>query len=155
MEAARCQLGNLLSVPSLPKWTMSLLIRYLPRGLMSALLMPFLSSPPDGRSGPIASCSCPWGCPLCLPHGCAHLQPGSLELTPLLRNGGLKGVLLKAGKSQAVLAHAWCVYTQSWNWFSLPRQCLGGEAISEVCPLRLMRPDSLFTRTLKSLPLSA
>lgn len=43
MEAARCQLGNLLTSPRLPKWTMSVFIRYPPRGQMSALLMAFLS----------------------------------------------------------------------------------------------------------------
>lgn len=44
MEAAWCQLGNLLTFPHLHKWTVSLLIRYPPRGQMSALLMAFLSS---------------------------------------------------------------------------------------------------------------
>lgn len=61
MEAARCQLGNLLTSPRLPKWTMSLFIRYPPRGQMSALLMAFLSSSlwrllmASERSGPITS----------------------------------------------------------------------------------------------------
>lgn len=44
MDAARCQLRNLSTCPLLRKWTMSLLIRYLPTGQMSALLMAFLSS---------------------------------------------------------------------------------------------------------------
>lgn len=61
MEAARCQLGNLLTFLRLRKWTMSLLIRYPPRGQMSALFMAFLSSSLPGvltalqRSGPMES----------------------------------------------------------------------------------------------------
>lgn len=38
-EATRCQLGSFLPSCPLPKWTMSLLIRHLPRGQMSAQLM--------------------------------------------------------------------------------------------------------------------
>lgn len=38
--------------------------------------------------------------------------------------------------------------------FFLAGQRLGGEAITAACLLRLMRPDSLLTGTLKSLPLS-
>ena len=61
MEAARCQLGNLLTLPRLPKWTMSPLIRYPPGGQMSSPLMAFLSSSlprlltASERSGPITS----------------------------------------------------------------------------------------------------
>lgn len=65
MEAARCQLGNLSTFPLLRKWAMSLLIRYPPRGQMSALLMAFLSSSLPRlltalqHSGPITSPALP------------------------------------------------------------------------------------------------
>lgn len=88
MEAARCQLRNLLTLPRLPKWTMSLLIRYPPRGQMSAPLMAFLSSSlprlvmTSERSGPITSRRLlPAGLPtlpawrLCRPGGSSPTAP--------------------------------------------------------------------------------
>lgn len=75
MEAARCQLGKSFNFPSLRKWTMSLLVRYPPRGQMSALIMAFLSSSLPRlrmalqRSVPIAS---PGSA-----HGAAPCQPSS------------------------------------------------------------------------------
>lgn len=172
MEAARCQLGNLLTLPCLPKWTMSPLIRCLPRGQMSALLMAFLSSSlwrllmASERSGPITSCQLlPTGLPsllarwLCCPGGGSPTAPPTLGTSPPpLEQWGFEGCFLKRLENNR---HQWhthcacvCVCAQSWNRFSMPRQRLGGEAITEACPLRLMRSDSLFTGTLKSLPLS-
>lgn len=112
MEAARCQLRNLLTLPRLPKWTMSPLIRYPPRGQTSALLMAFLSSSlprllmASEHSGPITSCRLLLTALAALPARRPRC-PGSISpapptpwahCLPLLRSGILKGVLLKGWK---------------------------------------------------------
>lgn len=112
IEAARCQLGNLLTLPHLPKWTVSPLIRYPPRGQMSAPLMAFLSSAllklltASERSGPIMSRRLlPAGLPFLPAQGLC--QPGSSSPTtppswahhlPLLKTRLLKESLLKGWK---------------------------------------------------------
>lgn len=100
MEAARCQLGNLLTFPRLRKWTMSPLIRYPPRGQMSALLTAFLSSSLPGlltaprRSGPITSPGSARGAAP-LP---ALRPPARARCLPLLTSGVCKDFSLKGWK---------------------------------------------------------